>query len=806
MKLKTFCASVILLFAAAAFADSFPVVKDGKSLCKFHSGTGVYDSFAKQEFQDLMCTVTGVGGEFEPGVTGAKPCKVYIGFCKEVLDALGRERIAKLREGETIVAGRKNLLYLVGGGQLGTLYAVYDFWEKYGKYRLYGEYEGAETFRKTADVVWDGKELSTYPAFDGFRERYSGRELHNTARYMIRNRNNTTLFGKTPFLTPPFQGEFFRHFGAQHGLFLWIPALKPLNLTGWLVKNRNGSKITLEPWEPMFEKHPEYFSMNAQGKRIPNGQLCFSNQEVRKLLTKRFRIVASKCGKGVYMVGSNDTHNVRYCYCEKCAELMKKYQCNGGPLWDYMLELCADIKDMPGVYVTTLIYKGWEQTEQAPVGVKFPSKFIADAGLLNADRTPSEMGKRRNPDGTFFVPYENLKQWCKICSHVSCWYYCNSVPTQGYRRIQKEFREFRAAGVRSVGSCGVGGGVEFSDINQYMFFQLARNPDMDAESAVREILAHKYGAAAEKMYRYMSEAQQIHFDLLTKFKSLCGSEDTYEKINYIPGEKLAEWQKLFDEMTGLVKTDPRTARNVRIARVGLDCWTTVYAAKMRQACPDYVFDSKAVLQRGLAACREAEKAGMVLKGRNLARKTLESMEYYAYLKDSSLPKELAGYDPQKVHLYLPERPMYYAQKTRGLFADDKAAAGVAMHKVLDLPPDGKIQVELYDAERRKWLLPGSKIDAGKLSPDRYTMVKLGRCRLPRQGMLVLAKAWGSSLDIRGLGRFYDPSYHERLFDFWASCRLIDAADGKKRLLADRIFLVEIGMPHELKAAERKPGN
>ena len=83
MKLKMFCASAILLLAAAAFTESFPVVKDGKSLCKFHTGTGVYDSFAKEEFLDLMRTVTGAGGEFEPGVAGAKPCKVYIGSCKD---------------------------------------------------------------------------------------------------------------------------------------------------------------------------------------------------------------------------------------------------------------------------------------------------------------------------------------------------------------------------------------------------------------------------------------------------------------------------------------------------------------------------------------------------------------------------------------------------------------------------------------------------------------------------------------------------------------------------------------------------
>ena len=62
MKLTMFCATVILLLAAAVFAESFPVVKDGKSLCKFQTGTGVYDSFAKQEFLDLMRTVTGADG------------------------------------------------------------------------------------------------------------------------------------------------------------------------------------------------------------------------------------------------------------------------------------------------------------------------------------------------------------------------------------------------------------------------------------------------------------------------------------------------------------------------------------------------------------------------------------------------------------------------------------------------------------------------------------------------------------------------------------------------------------------------
>ena len=174
------------------------------------------------------------------------------------------------------------------------------------------------------------------------------------------------------------------------------------------------------------------------------------------------------------------------------------------------------------------------------------------------------------------------------------------------------------------------------------------------------------------------------------------------------------------------------------------------------------------------------------------------MVYYADLKDTSLPNELSPYDPLKVHLYLPERPMHYAQKSHALFVDEKAAAGVAMQTIFTLPKNGKIRIQYHDYGTRQWLpLNQEGIDSRLLNAEKYTMVKLGRSRLPRLGMLVFANAWGSSLDIRGLGRFYDPSYHERIFEYWASCRLTDVPGGKKHLLVDRVYLVEIGMPHEL---------
>ena len=50
MNLKFLTAVSLFLCGIIVCADSFPVVKDGKSLCEIQTGSGTYDSFAKQEF------------------------------------------------------------------------------------------------------------------------------------------------------------------------------------------------------------------------------------------------------------------------------------------------------------------------------------------------------------------------------------------------------------------------------------------------------------------------------------------------------------------------------------------------------------------------------------------------------------------------------------------------------------------------------------------------------------------------------------------------------------------------------------
>ncbi len=752
-----------LSIALAGCAHSrLEVVRDGRSDWQIVCGMGERDRLAADELAEIFEKATGVRLPVAGRPSQSRHCFL-----------VGSEFSGcRLADEETSVAEQNGNIVLAGGGAAGTCYAVYDFCEKYFGYRLYGTYPGAEIVKKMSNFVWDGKSISTKPAFSGYRISHNVPKARNEAeaRFFRRNRNNA---GDRPVTD--------RILGAQHGLFLWVPSTEKGYGSTWLDK-QIGTK-----WEPMFEKHPEYFSLDRHGKRTNHGQLCFANKEVRKLLISRFREFAAKKGPGIYMVGSNDSHNERYCWCDGCARMMDKYRTNGGPLWDFILELCTAVTDMKDVYVTSLVYKGPEQTELAPTGIVFPDNFVADLGFLNSYQIPSAMRDMKLPDGRIYNRLQSIRDWTSISKHVAWWYYGGAAAIQTYRRMQMEFKELLAAGVDSVGSCGTGGNFEFGDVGDYMFFQLLRNPEMDADAVVMDIFRHKYGAAAEKVFDYLKELELYNIKNWGNPRWGFGCDDIYEKIP-LEGGDLVRWQRYFDDALAMVRDDPLRLANVKIARVGLDCWTIVYASRIREADPSYALDINAVLARALAACEDAEKRGIVLKDRNVARRSLNSMRYYANLKTDALPPELNGELPENVRLYLPEDPPHFAAERAAITNDLKAAAGVAMFG-RDVDVAKPVPVQLYDAGTKEWLLPKASIDPHALKPDAYTLVSLGTARLPRMGMLVLADKWGTSLDIRSLGRFYDPSYHEKRYEFWASVRL----DGSC-LLCDRVYLVDKGMP------------
>lgn len=72
----------------------------------------------------------------------------------------------------------------------------------------------------------------------------------------------------------------------------------------------------------LFDSHPEYFRMNAEGKRTPDFNLCFSSDEALNILAKNAAALTEKLyrSRPVFYFWLDDVINA-HCTCPKCREL-----------------------------------------------------------------------------------------------------------------------------------------------------------------------------------------------------------------------------------------------------------------------------------------------------------------------------------------------------------------------------------------------------------------------------------------------------------------------------------------------------
>ena len=784
---KTLLGCMLLLAAFSCYAAKLVMTPEQTVVIK---GNDISADFAVKELNDIVNRAT--GSKIRVGAANNAKFRIHVGRTPAVEKMLGKKLLDGLRDEESLVTAKGNDLILVGGGALGTLYAVYDFVEDNMGYRWYFSNDGGDRVKRSSVVTYSGKETRKKPVFTGYRT------IHSTTKSdlsRLRNRDNR--------IAEKFIKGYHYKYGARisgHGFLYFIPAKDPDPRYGWRPKGIKGH----------FKDHPEYFSMNDRGKRVPDAQLCLSNPATRKEVTRAFLSYVEAKGKGIYMVGSNDNHNTRYCWCKPCMALEKKYRSVGGPLWDYILELCAELKkrNLDGVYVHSLAYKGPDQTERVPINTVFPDNFICDAAFLNSDRTLREVPPEKLSDGTIFKRFENLKEWVKITKHVSYWYYGGGDPLQVYSRMTKEIRELHEAGVISVGACGLGGGYEFGDMTQYLYFSLLRDPKVDTRKLVEEMFALKYGPAKDLMMQYMDELDQCRIAQLPKIKYLLGCETTYDRMSFMTGKELVRWQKLFDDAMKKVEGKRKKyIRNVRYARMGLDVWCVIFSHKITTECPEYPLDLKTIEARCRKAALEYGKDNGIKENQNRVIEVLDQMYNFAFLKNRALPAELAKYPESKVFRFLPPK-RNLLRYTKGYYTcekDDAAASGWAsVGKVpdsFDYQKRGGVQVEYYDYAERRWLIRANEnpIPMNFFEKDKYKLFRLGKSIIPKSSALVTGGLWGAPTAWSYLSRCYDPSYAGREFEIWISIKVQGPKFFKddtrpNRIFIDQVFAVDMGVP------------
>ena len=775
-------------------------------------GDDVCAKFAFKEFNEIVEKSTGKkfvlkGGEKNAQAFGSK--RIFIGRSAESEKLLGKDFFNGLKDEESVVLSKDENLFLVGGGQIGALYAVYDFVEDNLGYRWYFKRPDGEVIKKLDKVVFCGLNTRNRPAFRGARQQHSA-FWQKDELYVLRNRGNQPRVLKK--FMPNIKCRMEQQVGV-HSLYTYLPPVTPYVLKEFKKGVPDAKRKVLLTYGPYGEAHPEWYTLNEKGQRIwdvrkyGEAQVCLSNPEARNQLYENMKRIYAIKGGGLYKLDSMDRHNSRYCWCDNCIALEKKYNSIGGPLWDTALDICARLKrdGINDVYIGSLAYKGPEQTEKAPDNVVFPDNFVIDEAYLNYDRSVSEVLPFKLKDGTIYNKFENLKKWSKITKHRTWWYYGGGSAINTYSRMSRELKELYEVGVQGPGACGYGGGHGFEDMLPYVWYYMLRYPHCDDKALFRELCDAKFGAAGEIVAQFIEELEAERFAAAKSCEFLGSS--------FIPPEKIVRWQKMFDVALEKVKGDEKTTMFVRTAREDLDIWTLRYSDRITKACPDFKIDFQSIYDRCYEASqwywKRVKENPHSPNWVNTVARQLESYANYPNLKTKEFPKEITKtHSPDKIIRFLPPRRFHgwkqYGPNKYSAWEDKDAVANWAwMDELWDMAftKNGTcLSFQLHSESDKKWLWNGGiDVPISKLQKGKYNLICLGKANLRPRNTFVLGNTWGSPLGLKLLDRLYDPTYDAKEWEIWVSVKVegpkfYPEDKGPNRLWCDVVYVVDLGVP------------
>lgn len=385
-------------------------------------------------------------------------------------------------DGFRITSDDKNV-YLDGNIPRGTLYAAYDFAEKYLGYRLFAG--DCELISVEGDaVVPAGLDLVDNPAFEV--RRSSAKDQMAIPSFAAFCRLNSTL------------GQDMTAYGGMacdhidcHTFHLYC----------------NGRDY--------FEEHPEYFALR-DGKRMPCGdnsnlcgQLCLTNPDVIRVVAEN-ALKELRAHPETTLIDISQEDNSNYCQCEHCMAAAEEEESQAGPMIRFINAVAEEIeKEFPNVMVQTFAY---EYSTKPPKHTKARENVLVryctyDGCYRHAIDDPECEVNRE-------TLYAELKGWQKMCSHMSIWHYsCNFnsyiAPFPDLISLREDHRLFAECHARHVynqDSTGLKVNGVYHDLKSYLIGKLLWNPYMSVEeyqTHANEFLAAFYGPGWREIRNYI---------------------------------------------------------------------------------------------------------------------------------------------------------------------------------------------------------------------------------------------------------------------------------------------------------------
>ncbi len=440
-------------------------------------------------------------------------------------------------------------IVLAGGETHGTLYAVYEFLEKYYGVRWWTSTETTTPQAEALVIPADAHIRFVPPIL--IRECFYD-DVINHPEFASHTRNN----GHHNRL-PEELGGHFEIIGFVHTFEQMVPP------------------------SVYFEAHPEWFS-EIDGKRSNEQgvQLCLSNPEVVGVLTeKTLERLRKHPDPRVISVSQNDFY--KQCQCADCLAVDAEEGSPAGVLLRAVNQVAEAVeKEFPGVRVETLAY---QHTLPPPKITRPRHNVMIRICTIRLGFTETMENSESN------APIKaSLDGWAEIAPEVAVWNYVTNywnflLPHPILRHLDDHTRYFVKSKAKSVfqqGHTNSGGMIgDFAPLRAWVTSKLLWDPELDGETLVDEFLLGYYGpeiGPVLKEYLWLLEDEVAKIDY--RFGCYHMTSD-----QWLTAPTLLRARGLMRQARDLAAGDPVLADRVDLAAIGIDLVTMEHYPKLLEA-------------------------------------------------------------------------------------------------------------------------------------------------------------------------------------------------------------------------------
>ena len=346
-------------------------------------------------------------------------------------------------------------IILTGHERRGALYAVYTFLEEVCGCRWLTD--DVSVIPTCADLLFSPDLVISYAPKLMSREPYH--RLAKPSLFSARNKGN---------------GDVDANHGGRLSILNWVH-----------------SAYHYIPPERYFKDHPEWFS-EIQGERtFENAQLCLTNDDMRKELTKNV-LEELRIHPETTMVDISQNDQYRFCTCAKCKAVDDEEESHAGTLIRFLNLVAADIeKEFPNVLVETLAY---QYTRKPPKFARPRDNIVIRLCTIECDFGRPLADQNSSKANLDFM--RDIEGWKSIAPRLLIWDYVTNYddyigPHPNWWVLGPNIRTFIENG--AIGVFEEGEGQDFCEMKNWVLLKLMWNPDLDTETLMNEFAEEYYG-------------------------------------------------------------------------------------------------------------------------------------------------------------------------------------------------------------------------------------------------------------------------------------------------------------------------